>query len=98
MLLRLCGPELLHPLAIAVGCVVAGRGLSAGARVHLVAAPMLDFRYYGPVQGRIVDVDRSQSDALRLTLDRVVLDHVAPDRTPLRVRVSLHGDQRYLRA
>ncbi len=95
LLLRLWGPELLHPLAIAIACIAAG-GMAAGLRAHLVAAPMLDFRYYGPVQGRIVDVDRSQSDALRLTLDRVVLDRVSPDRTPLRVRVSLHGDQRYL--
>ncbi|MES2668035.1 MAG: ComEC/Rec2 family competence protein [Pseudomonadota bacterium] len=95
LLLRLRGPELLHPLAVAVACLVAG-GLAAGVRAHLVAAPMLEFRYYGPVQGRIVEIDRSQSDALRLTLDRVVLDRVAPDRTPVRVRISLHGDQRYL--
>jgi competence protein ComEC len=33
------------------------------------------------------------SDALRLTLDRVVLREVAPERTPQKVRVSLHGDQ-----
>ncbi|MGL5010559.1 MAG: ComEC/Rec2 family competence protein, partial [Paracoccaceae bacterium] len=45
---------------------------------------------YGPIQGRIVEIDRSQTDALRLTLDRVVLDRVDPDRTPDRVRVSLH--------
>jgi competence protein ComEC len=57
---------------------------------------MLDFRYYGPVEGRIVEIDRSQSDALRLTLDRVVLREVAPDRTPARVRVSLQGEQDWL--
>ncbi len=95
IVVRIRGPELVHPVAIAIGCIAAG-GMVAGLRAHLVAAPMLDFRYYGPVQGRIVDVDRSQSDALRLTLDRVMLDRVAPDRTPVRVRVSLHGDQRYL--
>jgi competence protein ComEC len=49
---------------------------------------MLERPYYGPVQGRIVQIDRSGSDALRLTLDHVVLD-LAPDMTPQRVRVSL---------
>jgi competence protein ComEC len=44
------------------------------------------------VQGRIIEVDRSQSDALRITLDRVVLDDVAPDRTPIKVRISLHSE------
>ncbi len=58
-----------------------------------MAAPVLTFRYYGPVEGRIVDIDRSFSDQLRLTLDRVVLEDVPPERTPERVRVALHGDQ-----
>jgi competence protein ComEC len=48
------------------------------------------------VEGRIVGIDRSQSDALRLTLDRVTLREVPPDRTPLRVRVSLQDDQPWL--
>jgi competence protein ComEC len=79
----------LRPLAVAAACVALGF-VAAGVRAHQIAAPMLDFRYYGPVQGRIVEIDRSQSDALRLTLDRVVLSDLAPSRTPLRVRVSLH--------
>jgi competence protein ComEC len=89
------GPDLAQPIGIAGACLALGF-LAAGVRVHLVAAPMLDFRYYGPVQGRIVEIDRSQSDAPRLTLDHVVLDDVAPDRTPARLRVSLHGDQHWL--
>lgn len=84
------GPEVAHPLCVALAMVLLG-GLAAGLRVHLVAAPVLEFRYYGPVTGRIVEIDRSQSDALRLTLDQVVLDAVAPERTPHRVRVALHG-------
>ncbi len=84
------GPEVLQPLLVGLGCVMAGL-LACGTRAHLVSAPMLEFRYYGPVQGRIVDIDRSQSDALRLTLDRVVLADVPPGRTPVKVRVSLHG-------
>jgi competence protein ComEC len=69
---------------------------AAGLRAHQVAGPVLDFRYYGPVEGRVVGIDRSASDVLRLTLDRVRLDDVSPERTPRRVRVSLHGDQRWL--
>ncbi|EEW24697.1 ComEC/Rec2 family competence protein [Rhodobacter ferrooxidans] len=86
------GPEHGHPFAVAAGCIALGF-LAAGARAHLVAAPVLEFRYYGPVQGRIIEIDRSQSDFLRLTLDQVVLDRVAPARTPQKVRVSLHGAQ-----
>jgi len=94
---RLWGPELVHPLVIGAGCLALGL-LAAGLRVHLVAAPVLDFRYYGPVVGRIVEIDRSQADHLRLTLDRVVLDRMDPDDTPATVRVSLHGAQPDLRA
>ncbi|MEM9709768.1 MAG: ComEC/Rec2 family competence protein [Pseudomonadota bacterium] len=65
----------------------------AGLRTHAVAEPVLGFRYYGPVEGRIVGIDRSASDKVRLTLDRVVLARMDPARTPARVRVSLHGDQ-----
>jgi len=92
---RLRGPDLLHPLAIIVACLAAG-WLAAGARAALQDAPMLTFRYYGPVEGRIVGIDRSQSDALRLTLDRVVLREVPPWRTPLKVRVSMQADQPWL--
>lgn len=87
-LLRRFGPELAHPLVVAVGCVAAGV-VACGVRAHSVAAPMLEFRYYGAVQGRVIEIDRSQSDALRITLDRVVLDDVSPKSTPLKVRVSL---------
>ncbi len=93
--LRAFGPELLAPVAVAVACAAAGM-LACGLRVHLQASPMLDFRYYGPVQGRITGIDRSQSDALRLTLDQVVLRDTSPARTPLHVRVSLQGDQPWL--
>ena len=84
------GAELLRPLAVILGAMLAGF-LAAGTRAHLVEAPMLERPYYGPVTGRIVEIDRSQSDALRLTLDRVILDLPA-EQTPVFVRVSLHGD------
>ena len=83
------------PLYLALVIALAGLGL-AGLRTHLVAGPVLDFRYYGPVEGRVVAVDRSASGKPRLTLDRVVLERVSPDETPTRVRLSLHGDQRWL--
>ncbi|WP_101068106.1 ComEC/Rec2 family competence protein [Roseovarius salinarum] len=74
-----------------------GAGLClAGLRAQMVAEPVLGWRYYGPVTGRVVDIDRSASDAVRLTLDRVVLRDVAPARTPARVRVSLHGEQGFV--
>lgn len=88
---RLRGPELLHPFAVIVGCLAAG-GLAAGLRVHLVQAPMLEFHYYGPVQGRVIEIDRSSSDALRITLDQVILQDVSPARTPVNVRISLRGE------
>ncbi len=88
--LWLWGPHPVRPLLAVLAMLCLGF-LAAGLRAHLVAAPMLEFRYHGPVEGRVVEIDRSSSDALRITLDRVVLEDVAPQRTPVRVRVSLHG-------
>lgn len=88
--------ELARPLGLAVAALAIGWS-AAGIRAHSLDAPMLTFRYYGPVEGRIVKIDRSQSDALRLTLDQVVLQRVSPERTPLRVRVSLQGEQDWLK-
>ncbi|MEL6644598.1 MAG: ComEC/Rec2 family competence protein [Pseudomonadota bacterium] len=83
------------PLLIAVFAGLAGFA-TAGARTHWVAAPVLGFPYYGPISGRIVVIDRSASDKIRLTLDRVTLDNVAPAETPARVRISLHGTQGFI--
>lgn len=88
-------PYLARPLAVAVLLLCLGLAW-AGIRAQSVAAPVLGFRYYGTIEGRIVVVDRSQSDAVRLTLDRVVLDRMNPDRRPDRVRVSLHGQQGFI--
>ena len=35
---------------------------------------------------------------MRLTLDQVVLARMAPERTPAKVRVSLHGEQAHFTA
>lgn len=91
---RFCG-ETFAPLCTALVLGLAGFVL-AGARSHLVAAPVLEFRYYGAIEGRVTAIDRSQSGNLRLTLDQVVLERTAPARTPRQVRVSLHGVQDHL--
>ena len=85
------GREFLAPFAW--GAIFVALGFSAAMlRANMVAAPVLDWRYYGPVEGRVVGIDRSASDALRVTLDHVQLRDVAPDKVPTRVRISLHGD------
>lgn len=61
----------------------------AGIRSALVAAPVLGFRYYGPIEGRVVGIDRSGNDRMRVTLDGVVLRNFSPLRTPHKVRLSL---------
>ncbi|RLJ41765.1 competence protein ComEC [Litoreibacter meonggei] len=68
-----------------------GGATIASIRANEVAAPVLSYRYYGPIEGRIVSIDKSASEKTRLTLDQVRLSHVAPHRTPIRARISLHG-------
>lgn len=85
-------PDRIRVLGLGLSLVSAGFAL-AGARAHMVAGPVLEFRYYGAIEGRIVGIDRSASDATRLTLDRVIMERMDPARTPRRVRVSLHGQQ-----
>ena len=89
-------PAGLYGVVVASAVVACGFGL-AGVRANMVAEPVLGFRYYGPIEGRIIEIDRSQSDAVRLTLDRVVLARMDAGRTPATVRVSLHGDQGFIK-
>lgn len=65
----------------------------AALRSHSVAAPVLSFRYYGPVEGRVIEIDQSSSGRIRLTLDQVRLARLSPQKTPERVRVSASPDQ-----
>lgn len=90
LLLRRWASHHVAPLLWAITLLAAGAAI-AGGRANLLADPVLGWRYYGPVEGRIVGIDRSTSDAVRLTLDRVVLRDTGPGRTPGRVRVALHG-------
>ena len=79
---------------LAVAVLLCGLGFCyMGARSHWVAAPVLEFRYYGAVEGQVIAVDRSASDAPRITLRAVRLDTVAPARTPTRVRLSLFAGE-----
>ena len=88
--------EAYAPLVMGLMLVLVGMGI-AKYRVTALEAPVLGFRYYGPIEGRVVGIDRSASDAVRLTLDQVVLSRMSVERTPSRVRVSLHGDQPFAR-
>ncbi len=82
------GPDLLRAPLAGLALALAGV-LLAEARSHLVAAPVLTFRLYGAVEGRVIDIDRSTSDAIRVTLDQLSVSGLAPDRTPARIRISL---------
>lgn len=86
------GPEAARPYAVIFLCLSLG-WLACGFRVWSVAGPILEFRYYGPVTGRVVEIDRSQTDAIRITLDQVWLDRVNPDKVPLQVRISLRSKE-----
>lgn len=81
-----------QPVFIALFLVCAGMGV-AKVRTEAVTASVLSFRYYGPIEGRVVHIDRSASDAVRLTLDQPVLFNLSPERTPERIRISVHGEQ-----
>lgn len=82
----------LRPVSLFVAFVLIGV-LACGVRVALTGTPMLVGEYYGPVTGRVVEVDRSQSGALRVTLDRVWLSETQVPGVPRRVRLSLQGDR-----
>lgn len=90
MAVAIWGGERIAPLAVLLALLCGGL-LVAGARTAVVSAPVLKFRYFGAIEGRLIGVDRSRSDAPRILLDRVWLQDVPLARTPARVRLSLHG-------
>ncbi|WP_422064264.1 ComEC/Rec2 family competence protein [Shimia sp.] len=77
-------------LILGVALICAGFSIG-GARAHSVSGPVLGWRFYGPIEGHVIKIDRSASDAVRLTLSDVRLADLSPDQTPKRVRVALHG-------
>ncbi|AGT09409.1 ComEC/Rec2 family competence protein [Paracoccus aminophilus] len=79
--------DILRIASLALALVLGGF-LCAGLRSAAVAAPVLEFRYYGPIEGRVIDIDRSSRDRIRLFLDEVQLKDTPPERTPDKVRIS----------
>jgi competence protein ComEC len=78
------GPE---ALLIGLAAVAFGVGL-AQARLHAVAAPVLDRAGVDRLEGRVVDLAPTPQGA-RLVLDQVRLARVPAERTPLTIRVNL---------
>ena len=66
--------------------------LLAVLRTHSVAEPVLGWRYYGPIQGTVMGIDRSNSNKPRVTLKNVDLGKISKPRTPTYIRVSFHSD------
>lgn len=85
---------LLKLLFAALALMIVGLML-ASYRAHSVGAPVLSEPYFGAVEGRVVKLDRSQSNRLRITLDRVTLYGLEPDQTPERVRITLPTKNAY---
>jgi len=65
--------------------------LDAKWRAHSVAAPVLAASFYGYVEGTIVGIDRSASNAPRIVLSDVTLAKTPPYTTPEHVRINLLG-------
>jgi competence protein ComEC len=79
-------------LSTVLGLVLLGFILSV-VRAETVAGPVLGWRYYGPVEGTVIAIDRSSSDKPRLTLKNPTMGKISARRTPTIIRVSLHSDQ-----
>jgi competence protein ComEC len=80
------------PLArvVLLALLLPALGLGAAAlRSRQVAAPVLPFEMTANLEGRVIGLDRSQSDRPRVLLDRVVIHGLEPSETPERVRISL---------
>ncbi len=91
-------------LLIGLAAIALGFAL-AQARLHAVAAPVLERARVYAIEGRVIDLSpRPGGD--RLLLDRVALAGIAPEATPATIRVNLReapkglmpGDRVRLRA
>ena len=77
---------------VLAGVLLVASGLCLGViRTQMVAAPVLTAPFSGAVEGRIVKIDRSATNRLRVTLDQVMLFGREPGETPDRVRVTVAG-------
>ncbi len=66
--------------------------LIAVLRTHSIAEPVLGWRYYGPIEGTVIAIDRSNSNKPRVILKNVDLGKISKPRTPTYIRVSFHSD------
>lgn len=82
-------------LLMGLAALLAGAALGQ-ARLHAVAAPILERPAAYRLEGRIVDLAPLPAGA-RVLLDQVRLERVPPERTPRTVRVNLRGDPGDLR-
>lgn len=65
---------------------------AAGARAGWVAAPVLQQSLDVTVEGRVVDVSRSQSGRPRVVIDDLVIYGIGEGQTPARARITLRSD------
>ena len=78
------------PRAAATALTLAGLGFGTAAlRTASVAAPVLAAPVSALVEGRVREITQSAGGLPRLTLDGVTIYGVAPEATPVRVRVTL---------
>ena len=66
---------------------------AAGARAAWVAAPVLQQSLDVTVEGRVVEVSRSQSGRPRIVIDDLVIYGVGEGLTPARARITLRSDE-----
>lgn len=66
---------------------------AAGARAAWVAAPVLEQSLDATIEGRVVEVSRSQSGRARIVIDDLVIYGVGEGQTPARARVTLRSDE-----
>ncbi len=83
-----CGGHLRR--ALVALALIGGGFCLAGASAHLNAAPVLSGHYSGPLEGRVIALDRSRSNDLRITLDHLWLARRTKSGTPRKVRITLH--------
>lgn len=83
------GQQIFQPIVVGFILLLSGF-IVAGLRAHTVKSIVLEKPYYGAIQGRIINIDRSASNKIRLTLDMVHLDQygVTP---PRKVRISIQN-------
>lgn len=84
------GRLLPRAVVLAALAFAAGYALALGA-AHRIAAPVVERPAGLTIEGRVLALDRSASEAPRLLVDRVTLFGVEPEATPRRVRVALLG-------